>query len=235
MGKLSVALAVIILAAASCAVDQERKGAASSGNKEETTDTSEPGLAPPRPLADEWSRWLVGQWDCSAESDLPGYKAWIRGKGQMIAELALGGQFLLTRMEGKTTRISDEYMQHLRQNLHVSEEDIQALQNLAFAALELRSIDPQSGRIVAYLFDSWRCAAQGTGKREGNKEIMEWKWTLAGAGTSVRTTEKVSDDKIRVTEKYTLSDGSTMEDRAIMMRRQSSPAGSGDLALLMPR
>lgn len=235
MGKLAIALAAILLVAASCAVDQDRKGAAPSGNEGQATDANGPGLAPPLPLADPWSRWLVGQWDCSAESDLPGYKAWIRGKGQMTAELTLRGQFLLTKMEGRTTRLSDEYTQHLRQDLHAPEEDIQALQNLAFASLELRSIDPQSGRIVAYLFDSWRCVAEASGKREGNKEILEWKWSLAGAGTSVRTTEKVSDDKIRVTEKYILSDGSTMEDRAMMMRRQSTPAGSGDLALLVPR
>jgi hypothetical protein len=235
MRKLLIVLAVAMLAAASCAVDQDKDAARAPADQEGATEMGALDLTPPRPLTDEWSRWLVGQWDCMAESDLPGFKAWVKGRGQMNAELTLGGQFLLIRKEGRMTRISDEYTQFLRQNLHASEEDINALQNMAFGDLEIHTVDPKTGRIAAYLFDSWRCVAQGTGKREGNKEILEWKWSLAGTGTSVRTTEKVSDDKIVVTEKYTLVDGSTMEDRAVMVRTRSEPAGSSDLALLTPR
>ncbi len=231
MRKLSVLLAGIMLVAASCAVEQERKAAPLETEKE-TTETNELTLTPPAPLKDDWSRWLVGEWDCAAESDLPGFKASVRGRGQMTAEMGLGGQFLLIRMEGKMAQISDEYLRHLRENLHAPQEQIKALQNMTFANLELRSIHPQNGQIVAYLFDSWRCVAQGTGKREGNKEIMEWKWSLAGAGSSVRVTEKVNDNKIVMTEKYALIDGSTMEDRAVMVRRRSKPTDSGDLALL---
>jgi hypothetical protein len=235
MRMLSIALAVTMLAAASCAVDQDKDAARAPADQEGPVETGALDLTPPRPLTDEWSRWLVGQWDCMAESDLPGFKTWVKGRGQMNAELALGGQFLLIRKEGRMTQISDEYLQFLRRNLHASEEDIRALQNMAFGDLELHSIEPKTGQTVAYLFDSWRCVAQGTGKREGNMEVLEWKWSLAGAGTSVRTTEKVSDNRIAVTEKYTLVDGSTMEDRAVMVRTQSTPAGSGDLAFLTPR
>jgi len=235
MRKLSVLLAVIMLVAASCAVEQERKAAASSEVKKETGETNELSLTPPAPLDDDWSRWLVGQWDCAAESDLPGFKTSVRGRGQMTAEIGLGGQFLLIRMDGKMAQVSDEYLRHLRENLHAPEEQIRALQNMTFSNLELRSIHPQNGQIIAYLFDSWRCVAQGTGKREGNKEIMEWKWSLAGAGSSVRVTEKVNEDKIVMLEKYLLVDGSIMEDRAVMIRKRSKPADSGDLAFLTPR
>lgn len=235
MGKLSVLSMVTMLAVASCATNQEKKAAESSANQEESVEAGAPILVPPKPLDDAWSRWLVGQWDCSAESDIPGFKKWVRGTGQMTAEPGLGGQFLLTKMEGKMTQLSEEYLEYLRQTLHASEEDIQRLQNISFGSLELRSIDPQTGRVAAYLFDSWRCTAEGTGIRKGNAEVIEWKWSLAGAGTSVRTTVKVNDDKIAVVEKYTLSDGSTMEDRALMVRKRSVPAASGDLALLTPR
>lgn len=235
MGKLSILLAGTMLAAASCAMDQEKRTTGSNADQEGTAETSGLSLTPPKALDDDWSRWLIGQWDCSGESDTPGFKVSVKGRGQMNVEMGLGGQFLLIRMEGKMAQISDEYLQHLRQDLHASEDEIRALQNLTFANLELRSIHPRSGQIVAYLFDSWRCVAQGTGKREANREIMEWKWSLAGAGTSVRTTEKVSDNKIVMTEKYTLIDGSTMEDRTVMVRMRSAPAGSGDLALLTTR
>jgi len=235
MRTLSFALVVIMLAVASCAVDQEKNAAESPANQEESVEAGAPILVPPKPLDDAWSRWLVGQWDCSAESDIPGFKRWVKGTGQMTVELGLGGQFLLTKMEGKMTHLSEEYIEYLRQTLHAPEADIQRLQNMTFANLELRSIDPQTGRISAYLFDSWRCMAQGIGARKGNTEVIEWKWSLAGAGTSVRTTVRVNDNKIAVTERYTLSDGSIMEDRALMMRKRSVPAGSGDLALLTPR
>jgi len=232
MRTLSVLLAAIMLVVASCAVDQEKKAAKSSEAEKKTAGTNELSLTPPAALDDAWSRWLIGQWDCVAESDTPGFKASVRGRGQMNVELGLGGQFLLIRMEGKMAQVSDEYLRHLREDLHAPEDQIKALQNLTFSNLELRSIHPENGQIIAYLFDSWRCVAQGTGKREGNREVMEWKWSLAGAGTSVRVTEKVSDDKIMMLEKYALIDGSTMEDRAVMLRKRSKPTDSGDLALL---
>jgi len=233
MKKLSLLLAVTTLAVASCAVDQEKNAAEPPANQEQSVEAGAPILVPPKPLDDAWSRWLVGQWDCSAESDIPGFKKWVKGRGQMNAELGLGGQFLLMRMEGKMTHLSEEYLQYLRQTLHAPEADIQRLQNMAFGSLELRSIDPQTGQVTAYLFDSWRCVAQGTGIRKGNTEVIEWKWSLAGAGTSVRTSVRVNDDRMAVTEKYTLSDGSIMEDRALMVRTRSVPASSGDLALLI--
>jgi hypothetical protein len=235
MKGLTILLAAALAVVASCAMEQEKKVADPPAGPEGAAETSGVGLEPAGPLDDEWSRWLVGRWDISAESDIPGFKLWVKGRGQMNAEMALGGQFLMIRMEGKMAQVSDEYLRHLRENLHVPEEEIKALQNLTFSNLELRSIQPQNGEIVAYLFDSWRCVAQGTGERAGNREVMEWKWSLAGAGSSVRITEKVSDNKIVLIEKYTLVDGSTMEDRAVMVRKQSTPADSGELALLATR
>lgn len=221
-----------MLVVASCAVDQEKNTPEPPASEEQKAEAGAPILVPPRPLDDAWSQWLVGQWDCTAESDIPGFKKWVRGTGQMNAELGLGGQFLLMRMEGKMTHLSEEYLQYLRQTLHAPEASIRRLQNLTFGSLELRSIDPQTGQVAAYLFDSWRCVAQGTGIRKGNTEVIEWKWSLAGAGTSVRTSVRVNDDRLAVTEKYTLSDGSIMEDRALMVRTRSVPASSGELALL---
>ncbi|MBN1508891.1 MAG: hypothetical protein JW955_18740 [Sedimentisphaerales bacterium] len=235
MGRLTVPLIAITLVAASCAVHQNQRAAGPFEDQDKSVETSGLSLTPPKPLDDDWSRWLVGQWDCLAESDTPGFKVSVKGRGQMNVEMGLGGQFLLIRMEGKMAQISDEYLRHLRQDLHAPEEEIQALQNLAFSNLELRSIDPRNGQIIAYLFDSWRCVAQGVGSREADREIMEWQWSLAGAGTSVRVTERVGDNKIVMVEKYSLVDGSTMEDRAVMVRRQSAPAASGDLAFLTPR
>jgi len=62
------------------------------------------------------------------------------------------------------------------------------------------------------------CIAKGAGKREGNKEIIEWEWSASGQGTSIRITEKVSDDKFITTEKYTMPDGNVWEDKREMTR-----------------
>jgi hypothetical protein len=51
---------------------------------------------------------------------------------------------------------------------------------------------------------------------------MEWEWSCQGQGgaSSVRITERVSDDKLIITEKYTLPDGSIMEDKGEMTRKK---------------
>ncbi|MCX5646668.1 MAG: hypothetical protein NTZ17_18605 [Phycisphaerae bacterium] len=179
-----------------------------------------PSLTPPMRLDDEWSRWLIGEWESSAESDLPGFKCWAKGTGRVKAELGVGGQFLVVTKQGEVAQLSDEYVQHLRQNMHAPEDEIEKLRKMKFAEVDYRTIDPRTGGIVAYLFDSWRCVATGTGTCDGNKEVIEWKWSAGGQGTSVRTTERVSEDKFVVTEKYTLLGGGTMEDRARMVRKK---------------
>jgi hypothetical protein len=178
-----------------------------------------PSLTPPKTPDDEWSQWLVGEWETSAESDLGQFKNWVKGRGQMTAEVGLGGQFLILRTEGHATEISDEYLQYIRQTQHTSEEDIKRLQDLPFEHIEFQTIDPKTGEIVAYMFDSWRCVAKGTGQREGDRQVLHWEWSVAGQGTSVRTTHKIGDDKLTMLEKYTLPDGSVMEDRIQMTRK----------------
>jgi hypothetical protein len=191
-------------------MEQERK----------SVQESVPSLVPPKPLDDEWSRWLIGEWESSGESDLPGFKSWVKGTGRMKAELGVGGQFLVMTKQGEVAQISDEYLQYLRQSMHTSEDQIEKLRRMKFAEVDFRTIDPRTGGIVAYLFDSWRCVATGTGTCDGNKEVIEWKWSAGGQGTSVRTTERVNEDKFIVTEKYTLPDGGTMEDRVRMVRKK---------------
>lgn len=226
MRRWFVVPAIIMLALASCATEQGKNGAGPATDREGKTaegDVSASALKPLEPLDDDWSRWLLGQWEVTAESDLAQFKRWVKGKGQMNVEMVLGGQFLVITKAGQMTALSDEYVQYLKKTLHASDEDIQKLRNLHFGDLELRTIDPKTGRIVVYLFDSWRCVAKGAGKLEGNKETIEWEWSVAGQGTSVRVTERIGDDQLAVTEKYTLADGSIMQDRVQMIRKESKP------------
>lgn len=215
MRTLSLVLAMVLGAVASCARREQTRIAGCAMEQENKSVVS---LGQPKGLDDEWSRWLVGEWESTAESDLAGFKCWVKGKGRVKVEFGVGGQFLVVTKEGEVARISDEYLQHLRENMHTPEQEIERLRQMKFAEVDYRTIDPRTGAIVAYLFDSWRCVATGTGTCDGKTEVIEWKWSAGGQGTSVRRTERISEDKFVVTEKYTLPDGGTMEDRAQMVR-----------------
>jgi hypothetical protein len=188
----------------SCAINKDKEIA-----KDKT-----PSVFLPKPIDDDWSKGLVGEWEGSGESNAG------KGKGWVKIELGLNGQFLIMKGEAKITQITPEQIQYLKETLHASDEEIEKFQSSTFKSLEIHTINPKTGEIIGYLFDSLRCIARGKGKREGNKEIMQWQWSGSGQGTSVRITEKVSDDKLIITEKYTLPDGSIMEDKGEMTRKK---------------
>jgi len=221
MRKRSFVPALMALIAASGARQGQTQIVERAMDQEKTSvQPSVPSLVPPQGLDDEWSRWLVGEWESSAESDLPGFKCWVQGKGQVKAELGVGSQFLVMTKQGQVAHISDEYLQHLRRNTPNADGEIEKLRRMKFAEVDFRTIDPRTGRIVAYLFDSWRCVATGTGACDGKTEVIEWTWSAGGQGTSVRTTKRVSENEFVVTEKYALPDGGAMEDRARMVRQR---------------
>jgi len=171
----------------------------------------------PKPLDDDWSKWLVGQWEGSAESDVGTGKVWMK------IEFGLNGQFLIMNSESIITERSDEQRQYLKDTLGASDEDIESDLSSTFKALQIYTIDPKTGEVVGYLFDSLRCIAKGTGKRQGNKEIIEWAWSGTAQGaTSVSIIEKINDNKFTLNHKYILPDGKKMEDQIRMTRKKET-------------
>ena len=169
----------------------------------------------PKPLDDDWSKWIVGDWEGIAESDVGSAKVWMK------IELGLNGQFLLVKSESKVTGTSEEQDKYYKDTLNASNEEIEEFKSSAFRGFQIFTVDPKSGEIVGYLFDSMRCIAEGKGKRQGNKEIMEWKWSLTAQGaTSVHIIEKVDNDRFTLNHKYILPDGNKMEDKIVMTRTQ---------------
>jgi hypothetical protein len=205
MKRLSILLLVVMVSMASCAMNQEK----------EIAEESKPSSFQPEPLDDEWSKWLVGQWEGSAESDAGA------GKIRMKIELGLNGQFLIMKTESEITEITDEQRQYLRETLHGSDEEIEKFQSSTFKELQIHTIDPKTGERIGYLFDSMRCIAKGTGRLEGNKEIMEWKWSAFAQGaTSVSIIEKINNNKFTYNHKYTLPNGKKMEGKGEMTRKK---------------
>jgi hypothetical protein len=166
----------------------------------------------PQPLADDWSQWLVGEWEGAGESDTG------QGKGIERIEFALHGQFLICRGEVAITEITPEQAAYLRNNMHASNEEIERFKRAGYQSLQLFTVDQTTGEVVGYLFDSLRCVATGRGRREGNREVMEWQW--ANGHKSTRITERLSDDRMRVIQRTPMADGSVMEERGESTRRK---------------
>jgi hypothetical protein len=222
MKRLSIILLVAVISMASCAINKEKQMVKESGS---------PSFQP-RPLDDEWSKWLVGEWKVvSGESD------WLvdesgsavkidvdeEGIGGFTVEFGLNGQFLI--MRGSSGEMTDEQKKQIKEALketrNASDEDIERFLSMPFKELQIHTIDPKTGERIGYLFDSLRCIARGTGRLEGNKEIMEWEWSATAQGaTSVRIIEKNNDNKFTYNHKYILPNGKKMEDKIEMTRKK---------------
>jgi hypothetical protein len=176
-----------------------------------TTETR-PIMFFPQPLNDEWSRWLVGEWEGAGASDTG------QGSGIERIEFTLSGQFLISRGEAKLTEITPEHADYMRRNMHASDEEIARFQREGYQSLQLFTLDQTTGEVVGYLFDSLRCIANGRGKREGNREVMEWQW--ANGHKSNRITERLSNDRMRVIQRTPMPDGSVMEEKGESVRRK---------------
>jgi len=222
MKHVSIVLLIVMVSMASCAKMQEKKTA-----KEGGTYTFQP-----KPFDDEWNNWLIGEWVCRGESD------WLadesgkavkidvdeEGTGGFTIELGLNGQFLIMKGEAETGEMTPDQIKQLKETTNASDEDIERFLSMPFKELQIHTIDPKTGEIVGYLFDSMRCIAEGRGRRQGNKEIIEWEWSGTAQGaTSVRIIEKISHNKFTINHKYTLPNGNKMEDRGVMTRKVDDP------------
>lgn len=210
MKRLSILLLVVMVSLNSYATNEEKEKA-----KE-----SQSASFQPKPLDDGWFKWLVGEWEGTVESDVG------TGRVRTKIEFGLNGQFLVMKSEAEIAEITDMQRQYLKQTLHASDEYIEKSQNSIFEELQIHTIDPMTGEVIGYLFDGLRCTAEGRAKRQGNKEIVEWKWSGSGA-TSVCIIERISDNKIVLDHKYTLPDGNRMEATAEMTRETETVKDSG--------
>ena len=175
----------------------------------------------PKPLDDEWNNWLIGEWEGWATSDMGEHKDWIKAKCSVKIESGLNGQFVIYRSGSEVGEMTPEQIQSIKDAMGASDEEIERFQHSGFKELQFHTIDPKTGERIGYLFDSMRCIAKGTAKLEGNREIMEWQWSGQGQGaTSVRIIEKINDNKFTLNHKYILPDGSKMEDKIEMTRKE---------------
>ena len=205
MKRLSILSLVVMASLSAYAINEEKETAKESGSTSLQS----------KPLDNDWSNWLVGEWKGTV-----GLRG-IKSEAWREIELGLNGQFLITKHEHKVT---NEEIQELKKIAHISDEDVRQYQSLPFKYIEIWTIDPKNGEVIGYFLDSLRRVAEGKGKLQGNKEIVEWEWFAQGqrAFSSINTTERVSDDKFITTKIYILPDGSTMEGKVEMTRKKTA-------------
>jgi len=181
----------------------------------------------PKPLEDEWSRWLIGVWKIYGQTE------WVAGNLESIDTsdveksnnglakigLDLNGQFLIIKTEGEIPEMTDEQIQNLKKSTQASDEEIERFVSSPFKSTQIFTIDPKTDEIIGYLFDSLRSIAEGKGKREKNKLIMEWNWHSLGEGvTSKQIRERVGDDKLIIKEEFAMPDGKVMKEITVMIK-----------------
>jgi hypothetical protein len=218
MKHVSIVLLIMMVSMASCAINQEK----------EIAEESKPSSFQPEPLDDDWSKWLVGEWEGSGESSLADESGKVSkidldelGTGGFKIELGLNGQFLIMKSWAETGEMTPDQIKYFKDTLNYSDEDIERLKSNPFKALLIQTIDPKTGERLGYLFDSMRCIATGTGRLENNREIMEWVWFATAQGaTSVSIIEKINDNTFTYNHKYTLPNGNKMEDKAEFTRKK---------------
>jgi len=218
MKHVSIVLLVVIVGLASCSQMQEIEPA-----KE-----NESAAFQPKPLDDDWSKWLVGEWKVvSGESSLADESGKVskidldeQGAGSFKIELGLNEQFLIMDSWAETGEMTLDQIKYFKDTLNYSDEDIERLKSNPYKELQIHTIDPKTGERLGYLFDSMRCIAAGKGRLEGNREIMEWVWSATAQGaTSVSIIEKIDDNKFTYNHKYILPNGKKMEDNVEFTRK----------------
>jgi hypothetical protein len=209
MKHVSIILLIVMVSMASCAKMQQKEMTKESG-----TYTFQP-----KPLDDEWSKWLVGKWQAT------GGQPNEEGSAGVTIELGLNGQFLIMKTWAETEGMTDEEKKQmkkaLKETINISDEDWERFLSMPYKSLVIQTIDPKTGERIGYLFDSLRCIAKGTGRLEGNKEIMEWEWSRTSQGaTSIGIIEKNNDNKFTGYHKYTLPNGNKIEEKAEFTRKK---------------
>jgi hypothetical protein len=91
MKHVSIVLLIVMASMASCAKMQQKEMTKESG-----TYTFQP-----KPLDDEWSKWLVGKWQAT------GGQPNKEGSAGVTIELGLNGQFLIMKSWAETGEITD--------------------------------------------------------------------------------------------------------------------------------
>lgn len=115
------------------------------------SETEMAAMAPPQPLDDNWSKWMVGEWEGWSESAMGKSKVWMK------CEFGLDGQFVMMEITGTMEN------------------------GMTYKGMGAQTVNPATGEMVGYWIDNWRGMYEGKGKPEGNTLTMIWESPMGKA------------------------------------------------------
>jgi hypothetical protein len=176
-------------------------------------DTKEaaPAMAPPKALEDDLMKWMVGEWEGWDNSPMGKSQVWQKN------ELSLDNQFVVTHYTSKITEMTPEQMKAAAAMYGMPEDQAKNMIGTVYTGMGPTTINPQTGEIVAYWFDSMRSVYTGKGKRDGGKYTVNWEGPM---GSMVMVVEKTADDKMVMTFDQKDPSGNVMQSKAEFTRKK---------------
>ncbi len=147
-------------------------------------------MAPPQPLNDSWSKWMVGEWAGTTTTEMGKSEDWMK------VELAINNQFVLFHYRSKTVEVAPEMIKQMAQQMKISEEKARQIMMTEYQGMGISTRDPKTDKMVGYWFDGYRDIAQGNGMVEGEKSKMHWKSPMVDLE---RVTEMVDENTMKIT------------------------------------
>jgi hypothetical protein len=178
--------------------------------KKEMTNEA-PSMMPPKPLDDDFHKWMIGEWEGWSTSPMGKSQDWQK------FEWGLDNQFVVVHYTAKPTETNAEAMKAMAEAMKMSKEDMEKMAKTVYKGMGTMTVNPTTGELVGYWFDNMRGTYKGTGKREGNKATFTWEGTM---GTRDEVIEKVGEDKMVMTFKETSPNGDVSEGRTELTRKK---------------
>lgn len=174
-------------------------------------DAAQEAMMPPKALEDDLFKWMVGEWE--------GWGASPMGKSQdwQKIEMGLDDQFVMIHYTSKTVEMTPEQLKTAATAHNMPEDQVKGMMGMLYKGMGPMTINPMTGEIMAYWFDSMRHTYTGTGKRDGNKYTVNWEGPM---GSSVMNVEKAGDDKMTMTFDQKDPAGNVMQSRAEFTRKK---------------
>jgi len=123
--------------------------------------------APPKPLDDEWYKWMIGEWSGTSESNVGTAKEWQQ------CEWACDNQYVVIHYTNELIKPNEEYVKKSAATMGMSESEVEKMfMEMKYSAIGMMTKDAATGEYVGYWFDNFRGAYTGRGKTDGKKILM---------------------------------------------------------------
>ncbi len=183
--------------------------------EKETAKEAAPSMMPPKALDDDLFTWMVGEWEGWDSSPMGKSQVWMKN------EMSLDNQFVVTHYTSKITEMTPEQMKAAAAMYGMPEDQAKSMIGTMYKGMGPTTINPQTGEIVAYWFDSMRGVSTGKGKRDGSKYTVNWE---GPTGSAVMVVEKTGDDKMTMTFDQKDPSGNVTHSQSDFTRKKMAKA-----------